>query len=158
MPDATNASPYRWYSTRGRQTWRPSTACACPPRCLRKALGRGNCAQGTAHSRSQHVRLSAGSHSSPLSSSDCHLSAVHHNTLSISCLQYVAWVELVIISLVTPNASFLGHLAGILAGLLHIAVIDRGAGDHVSCPQQAPRSFPASAPSFCFVVHCNARV
>jgi hypothetical protein len=71
--------------------------------------------------------------------------------------QYVAWVELVIISLVTPNASFLGHLAGILAGLLHIAVIDRGAGDHMPCPQQAPRSPPASAPLSCFGVHPNAQ-
>lgn len=32
-----------------------------------------------------------------------------------------AWCELVLISLVTPNASFVGHLAGILAGLLFIA-------------------------------------
>ena len=32
-----------------------------------------------------------------------------------------AWAELVAIQLVTPNASFLGHLAGILAGLLVVA-------------------------------------
>ncbi|KAK9804862.1 hypothetical protein WJX72_008960 [[Myrmecia] bisecta] len=36
--------------------------------------------------------------------------------------KYVTWAELVLIQLVTPNASFLGHLAGILAGLLHVAL------------------------------------
>ncbi|KAK9819551.1 hypothetical protein WJX74_010895 [Apatococcus lobatus] len=39
--------------------------------------------------------------------------------------KYGAWAELVLIQLVTPNASFVGHLAGILAGLLYVAV--RGA-------------------------------
>ena len=33
--------------------------------------------------------------------------------------KHAAWVELVVISLVTPNASFVGHLAGILAGVLY---------------------------------------
>jgi rhomboid domain-containing protein 1 len=32
--------------------------------------------------------------------------------------KYVAWFELVLISLTTPNVSFLGHLSGIFAGLL----------------------------------------
>ena len=35
-------------------------------------------------------------------------------------LKYAAWLELVLISLITPNASFLGHLCGILAGLLYV--------------------------------------
>lgn len=35
-------------------------------------------------------------------------------------LGYACWVELVIISLVTPNASFLGHLSGILAGMIYL--------------------------------------
>lgn len=100
----------------------------------------------------------SGSVLGPIPPLGCHQSAVHHQAPSISCLQYVAWVELVIISLVTPNASFLGHLAGILAGLLHIAVIDRSAGDHVSCPQQAPCSPLAYALSFCFGVHSSTRV
>jgi rhomboid domain-containing protein 1 len=43
-----------------------------------------------------------------------------------------AWAELVAIQLATPNASFLGHLAGILAGLTVVAVerasTARGAG------------------------------
>ena len=34
--------------------------------------------------------------------------------------QYAAWLELVLISLMTPSASFLGHLAGILAGVIYI--------------------------------------
>ncbi|CAN0103576.1 unnamed protein product, partial [Discosporangium mesarthrocarpum] len=33
--------------------------------------------------------------------------------------RYTAWVELVLISCLVPNASFLGHLCGILAGVLH---------------------------------------
>ena len=32
----------------------------------------------------------------------------------------VAWFELVLIQLVTPNASFTGHLCGIMSGLLHV--------------------------------------
>ncbi|CAF0885313.1 unnamed protein product [Brachionus calyciflorus] len=34
--------------------------------------------------------------------------------------KYAYWAELVLISLVTPQASFAGHLAGILVGLLYI--------------------------------------
>ncbi|KAJ9574519.1 hypothetical protein L9F63_008313, partial [Diploptera punctata] len=33
--------------------------------------------------------------------------------------KYAAWVELLIIHLLVPNASFMGHLAGILAGLVY---------------------------------------
>ena len=33
-----------------------------------------------------------------------------------------AWIELFLISLATPNASFVGHLAGILAGLLVVGI------------------------------------
>lgn len=36
--------------------------------------------------------------------------------------KYAAWCELVLISLITPNASFLGHLAGILAGWLYVHI------------------------------------
>ena len=43
-----------------------------------------------------------------------------------TCLvQYVTWAELIYIQLLTPNASFLGHLAGILAGMLHVTVLQR---------------------------------
>lgn len=38
--------------------------------------------------------------------------------------KYACWIELVIISLITPNASFVGHLAGILAGMLWVHGID----------------------------------
>lgn len=34
--------------------------------------------------------------------------------------KYAAWVELVLISVFVPNASFLGHLAGICAGILYL--------------------------------------
>lgn len=34
--------------------------------------------------------------------------------------KYAYWFELVIISLLTPNASFAGHLAGIIVGLLYV--------------------------------------
>lgn len=40
--------------------------------------------------------------------------------------QYVCWAELAYIQLLTPRASFLGHLGGILAGLLHVHVIEGG--------------------------------
>ena len=36
------------------------------------------------------------------------------------CLQLVCWAELVLIQLATPEASFLGHLCGILAGVVHL--------------------------------------
>eukprot|EP00597_Dinobryon_sp_UTEXLB2267_P014340 CAMPEP_0170121204 /NCGR_PEP_ID=MMETSP0020_2-20130122/15715_1 /TAXON_ID=98059 /ORGANISM="Dinobryon sp., Strain UTEXLB2267" /LENGTH=137 /DNA_ID=CAMNT_0010351447 /DNA_START=539 /DNA_END=949 /DNA_ORIENTATION=+ len=35
-------------------------------------------------------------------------------------LKYACWVELVVISLITPNASFIGHLSGILAGMIYL--------------------------------------
>lgn len=34
--------------------------------------------------------------------------------------KYAAWLELVVISIVTPNASFVGHLAGILSGYFYV--------------------------------------
>ncbi|ESO96657.1 hypothetical protein LOTGIDRAFT_207912 [Lottia gigantea] len=34
--------------------------------------------------------------------------------------RYIYWVELILIQLVTPNASFTGHLAGIVVGLFYI--------------------------------------
>lgn len=33
--------------------------------------------------------------------------------------RYAAWVELIAIHLLVPNASFAGHLAGILTGLVY---------------------------------------
>ena len=37
--------------------------------------------------------------------------------------KFVAWLEMVVIQLVTPNASLIGHVCGILAGWLHVLVI-----------------------------------
>ncbi len=33
--------------------------------------------------------------------------------------KYIAWIELIVFHILTPDASFLGHLAGILAGVLY---------------------------------------
>ncbi|XP_069689543.1 rhomboid-related protein 4-like isoform X3 [Periplaneta americana] len=33
--------------------------------------------------------------------------------------RYAAWAELILIHLLVPNASFMGHFAGILAGLIY---------------------------------------
>lgn len=40
-------------------------------------------------------------------------------------MQYVCWAELLYLQLLVPNASFMGHLCGILAGLLYVAVTSR---------------------------------
>eukprot|EP00879_Flechtneria_rotunda_P020493 GHRR01021561.1.p1 GENE.GHRR01021561.1~~GHRR01021561.1.p1 ORF type:complete len:250 (+),score=99.52 GHRR01021561.1:583-1332(+) len=37
--------------------------------------------------------------------------------------KYLAWAELVLASALNPQASFMGHLAGIFAGLLHVRVL-----------------------------------
>ncbi|KAF6254631.1 hypothetical protein COO60DRAFT_1703209 [Scenedesmus sp. NREL 46B-D3] len=37
--------------------------------------------------------------------------------------KYMAWAELLLASALNPQASFLGHLAGILAGLLHVRLL-----------------------------------
>lgn len=37
-------------------------------------------------------------------------------------LQYLCWAELFLASYLNPRASFLGHLAGIAAGLIHVQV------------------------------------
>lgn len=39
--------------------------------------------------------------------------------------QFAAWAELVVAQLLIPNASFFGHLCGILAGLLYVLVTSR---------------------------------
>jgi rhomboid domain-containing protein 1 len=39
--------------------------------------------------------------------------------------KYAAWAELIVIQLITPNASFLGHLCGICAGLIHVHMTRR---------------------------------
>ncbi|DBA73261.1 hypothetical protein WJX77_008868 [Trebouxia sp. C0004] len=74
--------------------------------------------------------------------------------------KYVTWAELLYIQLLTPNASFLGHLAGILAGMLHVTVFQRlpmlrsgprpfsGTGRHAqdSDPSGASTSSPKPGP------------
>lgn len=37
--------------------------------------------------------------------------------------KYMAWAELLLASALNPQASFMGHLAGILAGLLHVRLL-----------------------------------
>ncbi|PAV89308.1 hypothetical protein WR25_05723 [Diploscapter pachys] len=48
--------------------------------------------------------------------------------------KYVAWAELVLIQAITPNASFVGHLAGILAGLMYTYGPLRVLSDIVASP------------------------
>ncbi|CAN0924586.1 Rhomboid-like protein 14, mitochondrial [Linum grandiflorum] len=42
--------------------------------------------------------------------------------------RYAAWAELLLIQLVAPDSSFLGHLGGILAGILYIKLQGRNTG------------------------------
>ena len=37
--------------------------------------------------------------------------------------KHVYWAELLLISIISPNASFMGHLSGIIAGLLCPALL-----------------------------------
>ncbi|KAF6206657.1 hypothetical protein GE061_017893 [Apolygus lucorum] len=46
-------------------------------------------------------------------------------------VKYAAWAELVAIHVLVPNASFMGHLAGILAGLLYFKTPLRYVVDHL---------------------------
>lgn len=39
--------------------------------------------------------------------------------------KYTAWLELVVAQMLTPGVSFLGHLSGIIAGLLHVILFSR---------------------------------
>ena len=61
-------------------------------------------------------------------------------------VQYVCWAELLYIQLLTPKASFLGHLGGILAGLLHVNVLEHLAlpsgGFSFRCAQQGLCQLP----------------
>ena len=50
--------------------------------------------------------------------------------------KYVAWAELFLVQLLLPDASFLGHLAGILAGLAHLWLASKLRGGE---PQSRPR-------------------
>ena len=39
--------------------------------------------------------------------------------------KYAAWAELIAIQLISPEASFLGHLCGIVAGLRHVYIFSK---------------------------------
>jgi hypothetical protein len=68
-------------------------------------------------------------------------------------LKYACWAELVIISMVTPNASFVGHLSGILAGILYchgpqlLQVASRSSSPRYASTISSRRS-PAESQSF----------
>lgn len=65
--------------------------------------------------------------------------------------RYAAWVELILIQIFVPGASFLGHLGGILAGILYLkfkriysgsdplAIIFKGIADSLSWPLRFAR-------------------
>lgn len=44
---------------------------------------------------------------------------------------YIVWLELILIQLITPNASFVGHLAGILVGLAYVHNVFRPFVSHM---------------------------
>lgn len=49
-------------------------------------------------------------------------------------VQYICWAELFLASYLVPNASFLGHLCGIVVGWLHVRYVEpklRGLGQQV---------------------------
>ncbi|KAK6623373.1 hypothetical protein RUM43_009225 [Polyplax serrata] len=45
--------------------------------------------------------------------------------------RYAAWIELILIHLLVPNSSFMGHLAGILAGVIYCNTIIGGILDEI---------------------------
>lgn len=47
--------------------------------------------------------------------------------------KYAAWAELLAIHLLVPNASFMGHLAGILAGCVYTNTVIGRLVDYVIC-------------------------
>lgn len=49
----------------------------------------------------------------------------HSSVMGISVpTKYAAWVEVVVVSILNPSVSFMGHLAGILAGVVYIHGLD----------------------------------
>ena len=81
---------------------------------------------------SQHLDQLSGASGAPKPCGQCRLFVLYLTPLlmfvlyfsdCLLCLQYVTWAELIYIQLLTPNASFLGHLAGILAGILHVSIL-----------------------------------
>lgn len=68
-------------------------------------------------------------------------------------VRYAAWAELVLISILNPNASFVGHLAGILAGVLYcssawgLAALRSRRAVFLSPPFPLPFSLPSPLPS-----------
>ena len=73
--------------------------------------------------------------------------------------KYAAWAELVLVQMFVPRASFLGHLGGILAGILYmkmkrsysgsdpVAMVVRGVARAVTWPLRLPPS--SLTPIFC---------
>ena len=122
----------------------PSSACLCPPRCTADTV------MLRMHSHVPAIALYDVRHSRPSRSqmprqdttagSTCYRACTacllrtvmsaecpQHGVASDLCAratQYLCWVELLIAQLLTPNASLLGHLSGILAGLLHVYLLE----------------------------------
>ncbi|KAK0400772.1 hypothetical protein QR680_015443 [Steinernema hermaphroditum] len=64
--------------------------------------------------------------------------------------KYVCWAELILIQMLTPNASFVGHLAGILVGLAYTSGPLKAIVDVVTSivgSDYRPASRPARSPS-----------
>lgn len=54
-----------------------------------------------------------------------HNSPSYTHVMGISVpLKYAAWLEVIVVSILNPNVSFMGHLAGILAGVIYVHGIE----------------------------------
>ena len=61
--------------------------------------------------------------------------------------KYAAWVECILISYMTPNVSFVGHLAGIVAGVCYLHVFPRISKFFVMMTSK-PASLKPTSPSY----------
>ena len=60
-----------------------------------------------------------------------HRSSDSSNVMGINIpTKYAAWAELILISIIHPNVSFIGHLCGILAGIIYVHTGLRGASSN----------------------------
>ena len=133
---AARSTPARWASAPCclRSRWCPPGTRAAPAKwssafTCRCVLPR-RCALRTLRSPRQHA---------------CPVFAL---TPPLSQMRWLCWGELLWIQLISPNVSFLGHLAGILAGILYIAPPRALRVEAARLRRQARRAWSAVAWAF----------